>query len=89
MLAGINKEIKGLRCAVSGSGKITMHVLEKLIAYGQSQYQGYLVDEDGFDYMKISFLRGIRAQQRSLRDYSKTYARSKYYDEAKPWSERG
>ena len=22
------------------------------------------------------------------RDYSKTYARSKYYDEAKPWSER-
>ena len=23
-----------------------------------------------------------------LRDYSKTYARSKYYDEAKPWNER-
>lgn len=22
------------------------------------------------------------------RDYSKTYARSKYYDEAKPWNER-
>lgn len=22
------------------------------------------------------------------RDYSKTYARSKYYDDAKPWSER-
>lgn len=22
------------------------------------------------------------------RDYSKTYARSKYYDEAKPWTER-
>ncbi|WVZ24242.1 hypothetical protein V8G54_002786 [Vigna mungo] len=50
--------------------------------------RGYLVDEDGFDYMKISFLRDIKAQQRSLRDYSKTYARSKYYDEAKPWSER-
>ena len=23
-----------------------------------------------------------------LRDYSKTYARSKYYDEGKPWNER-
>lgn len=79
-----------------------------------SDSKGYLVDEDGFDYMKISFLRDIKAQQRSLRfvlynfkpltpfvrafylknahsicrDYSKTYARAKYYDEAKPWSER-
>lgn len=80
-------------CAVSGSGKIAMHVLEKLIAYGAvpitvSDSKGYLVDEDGFDFLKISFLREIKTQQRSLRDYSKTYARSKYYDEAKPWSER-
>lgn len=93
VLADMNKELKGLRCAVSGSGKIAMHVLEKLIAYGAvpitvSDSKGYLVDEDGFDYMKISFLRDIKAQQRSLRDYSKTYARSKYYDEAKPWNER-
>lgn len=26
-----------------------------------------MVDEDGFDYMKVSFLRDIKAQQRSLR----------------------
>uniref|UniRef100_A0A2P2MTX5 glutamate dehydrogenase (NADP(+)) n=2 Tax=Rhizophora mucronata TaxID=61149 RepID=A0A2P2MTX5_RHIMU len=93
ILAGMNKDLKGLRCVVSGSGKIAMHVLEKLNAYGAipitvSDSKGYLVDEDGFDYMKISFLRDIKAQQRSLRDYSKTYARSKYYDEAKPWNER-
>ncbi|XP_061352708.1 uncharacterized protein LOC133297559 isoform X1 [Gastrolobium bilobum] len=93
ILADMNKELKGLRCVVSGSGKIAMHVLEKLIAYGAlpisvSDSRGYLVDEDGFDYMKISFLRDIKAQQRSLRDYSKTYARAKYYDEAKPWNER-
>ncbi|CAA2995657.1 NADP-specific glutamate dehydrogenase isoform X1 [Olea europaea subsp. europaea] len=93
ILADMNKELKGLRCIVSGSGKIAMHVLEKLIAYGAhpitvSDSKGYLVDEDGFDFMKISFLRDIKAQHRSLRDYSKTYARSKYYDDAKPWSER-
>lgn len=29
--------------------------------------KGYLVDEEGFDYMKISFLREIKAQNRSLR----------------------
>ncbi|CAI9114274.1 OLC1v1014955C1 [Oldenlandia corymbosa var. corymbosa] len=93
ILADMNKELKGLRCVVSGSGKIAMHVLEKLIAYGAlpitvSDSKGYLVDEDGFDFMKISFLREIKIQQRSLRDYSKTYARSKYYDQAKPWGER-
>ncbi|GAB2250088.1 hypothetical protein Droror1_Dr00013447 [Drosera rotundifolia] len=93
ILADLNRELKGLRCAISGSGKIALHVTEKLLAYGAvpvtlSDSKGYLVDEDGFDYMKIQFLRDIKAQQRSLRDYSKTYARSKYYDEAKPWSER-
>ncbi|KZV58813.1 NADP-specific glutamate dehydrogenase-like [Dorcoceras hygrometricum] len=92
MLADMNKELKGLRCVVSGSGKISMHVLEKLIAYGAlpitvSDSKGYLVDEDGFDFMKISLLRDIKAQNRSLREYSKTYARSKYYDEIKPWNE--
>lgn len=29
--------------------------------------KGYLIDDDGFDYMKISFLRELKAQQRSLR----------------------
>ncbi|GMH22064.1 hypothetical protein Nepgr_023907 [Nepenthes gracilis] len=93
ILADSNRELKGLRCVVSGSGKIAMHVIEKLLAYGAipvtvSDSKGYLVDEDGFDYMKIQSLRDMKAQQRSLRDYSKTYARSKYYDEARPWSER-
>ncbi|CAL5327854.1 unnamed protein product [Camellia sinensis] len=93
ILADMNKELKGLRCVVSGSGKIAMHVIEKLLAFGAipitvSDSKGYLVDEDGFDYLKIAFLRDIKAQQRTLRDYSKTYARSKYYDEAKPWTER-
>ncbi|KAF2606108.1 hypothetical protein F2Q68_00043586 [Brassica cretica] len=93
MLADMNKEIKGLRCVVSGCGKIAMHVVEKLIACGAhpvtvSDSKGYLVDDDGFDYMKLAFLREIKSQQRSLRDYSKTYARAKYFDEVKPWNER-
>lgn len=29
--------------------------------------KGYLLDEDGFDYVKFSLLRDIKAQQRSLR----------------------
>ncbi|PRQ51262.1 putative glutamate dehydrogenase (NADP(+)) [Rosa chinensis] len=95
LLADLNKDFKGIRCVVSGCGKIALHVLEKLIAYGAlpvtvSDSKGYLVDEEGFDYDKIALLREIKTQQRSLmtQDYSKTYARAKYYDEAKPWNER-
>ncbi|KAF9614062.1 hypothetical protein IFM89_014862 [Coptis chinensis] len=93
ILAEINKEMKGLRCVVTGSGKIAIHVVEKLLAYGAlpitiSDSKGYLVDEEGFDYVKLSLIRDIKAQQRNLRDYSKTYARSKYYEDAKPWNER-
>ncbi|KAJ6947501.1 hypothetical protein NC651_002018 [Populus alba x Populus x berolinensis] len=40
------------RCAVSGSGKITMHVLEKLIAYGQSQYQKTCKKSDAFKVLQ-------------------------------------
>lgn len=29
--------------------------------------KGYLLDEDGFDYVKLSFLRDIKVQQKSLR----------------------
>ncbi|KAG8380061.1 hypothetical protein BUALT_Bualt07G0154300 [Buddleja alternifolia] len=93
MLADMNKELKGLRCVVSGFGKISMHVLDKLLGYGAvpitiSDSKGYLVDEEGIDYNKLDVLKQIKDQNRSLRDYSKQYARSKYYDEAKPWNER-
>ncbi|XXG48249.1 hypothetical protein AAC387_Pa02g2753 [Persea americana] len=93
LLGEMNREIKGLRCAVSGAGKIAMHVLEKLHSYGAvpitiSDSKGYLLDEDGFDYVKLTLLRDIKVQQRSLRDYLKSYARAKYFEDAKPWNER-
>ncbi|KAL6884619.1 hypothetical protein ACP4OV_010555 [Aristida adscensionis] len=93
LLADMNKELKGLRCVISGSGKIAMHVLEKLLPCGAipitvSDSRGYLLDEDGFDYMKYSLLRDIKAQHRSLKEYLKSYPHAKYIDDAKPWSEQ-
>ncbi|XP_020580823.1 NADP-specific glutamate dehydrogenase isoform X2 [Phalaenopsis equestris] len=92
ILADMNKELKGLRCVVSGAGKIAMHVLEKLLACGAipitiSDSKGYLVDDDGIDFVKFSLLRDIKAQQRSLREYLKSYPRAKYFEDAKPWQE--
>ncbi|KAI7735767.1 hypothetical protein M8C21_000529 [Ambrosia artemisiifolia] len=82
MLADMNKELKGLRCVVSGSGKIAMHVLEKLIAYGALPIT---VSEFIFNLI-VLYLSNFFFK--ISRDYSKTYARAKYYDEAKPWNER-
>ncbi|XP_010912018.1 uncharacterized protein [Elaeis guineensis] len=92
ILADMNKELKGSRCVVSGAGKIAMHVLEKLLSCGAipitiSDSKGYLLDEEGFDYVKFSLLRDIKAQQRSLRDYLKSHAQAKYVEDAKPWNE--
>ncbi|XP_072966809.1 uncharacterized protein [Typha angustifolia] len=93
ILAEMNKELKGLRCVVSGAGKIAMHVLEKLLSCGAipvtiSDSKGYLFDEDGFDYVKLSLLRDIKMQQKSLREYLKSYTRAKYAEDAKPWNEQ-
>lgn len=93
VLADMNKELKGLRCAISGSGKIAMHVLEKLLSCEAipvtvSDSEGYLFDGDGFDYVKYTLIRNIKAQQRSLKEYLKTFPRAKYINDAKPWGEQ-
>ncbi|KAK6153604.1 hypothetical protein DH2020_013243 [Rehmannia glutinosa] len=62
MLSDMNKELKGLRCVVSGSGR-----------YQCMSWRSLLL---------MVLINNI------CREYSKTYARSKYYDEAKPWSEQ-
>nr|ALT22420.1 NADP-specific glutamate dehydrogenase [Secale cereale x Triticum turgidum subsp. durum] len=93
VLADMNKELKGLRCVISGSGKTAMHVLEKLLSCEAipvtvSDSEGYLFDGDGFDYVKYTLIRNIKAQQRSLKEYLKTFPRAKYINDAKPWGEQ-
>lgn len=93
LLADFSKDLRGLRCIVSGSGKVALHVVDKLIAVGAipvtvSDSRGYLFDEAGFDDGKLRFIRQIKAQQKSLREYTKSYPRAKYCDDAKPWAER-
>ncbi|KAJ7560821.1 hypothetical protein O6H91_03G001100 [Diphasiastrum complanatum] len=93
LFSDLNRELKGLRCLVSGAGKLALHVVEKLVSLGAivmtvSDSKGYLLDDDGFDHSKLGTLKEIRSQQKGLREYMKRYPRGKYYDEAKPWNER-
>ncbi|KAL3686322.1 hypothetical protein R1sor_008896 [Riccia sorocarpa] len=90
ILADMEKDLKGLRCAVSGSGKVAIYAVEKLIAFGAipvsvSDSRGCIIDEDGFDFAKLSHLRDIKNHRKSLREYTKAHPRSKYIDDGKPW----
>ncbi|CAM6030219.1 unnamed protein product [Sphagnum balticum] len=91
VLADLYKDLKGLRCVVSGAGKVATCVLEKLITFGAipvtiSDSRGYLLDDEGFDYGKLALLRNIKIHYKSLRDYTKSYPRAKYFNDSKPWS---
>ncbi|KAJ7563344.1 hypothetical protein O6H91_03G106300 [Diphasiastrum complanatum] len=93
ILADSNKELRGLRCVVSGSGKVAMNALEKLLLFGAipvtiSDSKGYIYDEEGFDGMKFGLLKEIKGQQKSLREYTKKYPRARYCEDAKPWNEK-
>ncbi|EFJ30781.1 hypothetical protein SELMODRAFT_90033 [Selaginella moellendorffii] len=94
VLADLNRDIKGLRlCLISGSGKLAMHVMEKLIAVGAvpvslSDSKGFLLDDEGFDGSKAMFLKDMKSQQKPLREYTRRYVRAKYFDDARPWGEK-
>jgi glutamate dehydrogenase (NADP+) len=91
VLADLEKDLKDLRCVVSGAGKVALYAVEKLIAFGAvpvtvSDTRGYLLDEDGIDRAKLGLIRELKAHNKSLREYTKNYPRAKYYDDMKPWA---
>ncbi|XP_024369120.1 uncharacterized protein [Physcomitrium patens] len=91
VLASLEKDLKGLRCVVSGAGKVALYAVEKLIAFGAipvtvSDTSGYILDEGGFDRVKLGFIREIKAHNKCLRDYTKNYSSAKYFEDMKPWT---
>lgn len=93
LLADVNKKLRGIRCIMSGAGKLALYTMEKLIdagvvVYTLSDSGGYLLDNEGFDFTKIKVLKEIKCQRKNLSEYVKLYPRSKYIDERKPWSEK-
>ncbi|KAG6524697.1 hypothetical protein ZIOFF_014632 [Zingiber officinale] len=86
ILAEMNKELKGLRCAVSGSGKIAMHVLEKLHSCGAIPItiSGVVTFVSMFSSTNW-FVLNVRCH---CREYLKPNPRAKYFEDAKPWCER-
>ncbi|KAL1549734.1 glutamate dehydrogenase (NADP(+)) [Salvia divinorum] len=80
VLAGMEKDLKGLRSNIYGFGKFSFHVLQKLIEFGAIpiSVSGCLFDDTGFDSKKIALVKKIKAEKLSLRHYSETYGHSVY-----------
>jgi len=92
MLATKNKDFKGLRVAISGSGNVAQYAVQKATEYGakvltMSDSNGYIVDEDGIDAEKLAFIMNLKNVQRGrIKDYAAKYKKAQYHDGKGVWN---
>ena len=92
MLAVKNKTLKGLRCAVSGSGNVAQFAVQKLIQCGakpltMSDSSGFIYDKDGIDAEKLAFIQDLKNVKRGrISEYVKAYPNAEYTAGKRPWS---
>ena len=79
MLATRTKNLKGMRCLVSGSGNVAQYTIEKLIDMEAvpvtfSDSSGYIYDEGGLDREKLKFLMELKNVRRGrVKEYAAQY----------------
>jgi len=92
MLAKKNKSLKGLRCAVSGSGNVAQYAVQKLIQSGarpltMSDSSGFIYDPDGIDEKKFAFIQELKNVRRGrISEYARKYPSAQYTAGKRPWS---
>ncbi len=92
MLAKKNKSLKGLRCAVSGSGNVAQYAVRKLIQSGakpltMSDSSGFIYDPDGIDEEKFAFIQELKNVRRGrISEYVQKYPSAQYTAGKRPWS---
>lgn len=83
--------LKGKRAIISGSGKIALKIIEKLLEFDAkpltvSDLEGYIYDEEGIDYEKLAFLGELKTVRwGSLEEYKKKYPHAVYHHEQRQW----
>ncbi|MGI5173246.1 NADP-specific glutamate dehydrogenase [Treponema sp. OMZ 840] len=92
MLAKKNKSLKGLRCAVSGSGNVAQYAVKKLIQSGaqpltMSDSSGFIYDPHGIDEEKFAFIQELKNARRGrISEYVQKYPSAQYTAGKRPWS---
>jgi glutamate dehydrogenase (NADP+) len=84
MLKARGDSIEGKRCVVSGSGNVAQYTVEKINQLGGraitlSDSNGFIVDEEGIDHDKLSFVMHLKNVKRGrIREYAERYPRARY-----------
>ncbi len=91
MLATRGKDLKGLRCAVSGSGNVFQYTAEKITQLGgkvvtASDSNGTIVDEEGIDAKKLAYIIDLKEVKRGrIKEFASQYPKAKYYEGKSVW----
>ncbi len=101
MLATKEDSLAGKRCLVSGSGNVAQFTIEKLIELGGkvvtlSDSSGYILDEQGVDLEKLSFVKDLKNMRRGrIQEYVEQFPNA-IYTEVEParkfnplWNHKG
>ncbi len=91
MLKTMNKEIKGKKVVLSGSGNVAQYAAEKVLQLGGkvltlSDSGGYIYDEDGIDEEKLAFVMDLKNNRRGrISEYVEKYTSATYHEGERPW----
>lgn len=91
MLRQAGEEIEAKRCAISGSGNVSIFCAEKLIDLGASvvtlsDSDGTIRDDDGIDSDKLAFVKQLKLDRKGrISEYADEYPNAEYLDGERPW----
>ena len=90
MLAKMGTDFKGKTCLVSGKGNVAQYATEKINQLGgkvitMSDSSGYILDEDGIDAEKLSYITELASTKARISEYVKKYPKAKFFAGEKPW----
>ena len=90
MLKQSGDEVEGKRCAISGSGNVSIFCAEKLIDLGAtvvslSDSDGTIHDPDGIDQDKLDWVKELKLERRSrISEYAEEFG-CEYLEGERPW----
>lgn len=91
MLKNKGLSLEGKTCIISGAGNVGIHTAEKITQLGGKvigccDYDGALIDKDGFNAEKIAHLKELVFVKRvCLREYLKKYPNAEFAEGKKSW----
>ncbi|MDO9541325.1 MAG: NADP-specific glutamate dehydrogenase [Kiritimatiellia bacterium] len=92
MLAMRGEKIAGKTAAVSGSGNVAQHTVEKLLQLGArvltlSDSDGTIYDRDGIDAEKLNLVMDLKNKHRGrISEYSTKFSKAEFMPGKRPWN---